>query len=69
MSSTCASRSTKLEREDVADRMRSIIEVDRVDFAEAYLAACAEASGVGAVASFDRTLDRVPTVRRIEPGG
>jgi predicted nucleic acid-binding protein len=38
-----------------------------LDFAEAYLVASAEASGVEAVASFDRALDRVETVRRVEP--
>jgi len=49
-------------------RSLEIYEVHRVHFAEAYLAACAEVSGVGAVATFDRTIDRVGTVRRIEPG-
>lgn len=39
----------------------------RLDFADAYLVASAEASGVGVVASFDRTIDRVGTVARIEP--
>jgi predicted nucleic-acid-binding protein len=48
-------------------RALEIYEIDRLDFAEAYLVASAEASGVGAVASFDRTIDRVPTVRRVEP--
>ena len=36
-------------------------------FAESYLAACAEISGVGAVASFDKAIDRVGTIRRLEP--
>lgn len=49
-------------------RALEVYEVHRIDFAEAYLAACAEASGVGAVASFDRTIDRVGTVLRIDPG-
>jgi predicted nucleic-acid-binding protein len=49
-------------------RALEVYEVYRVDFAEAYLVACAEASGVGIVASFDRSIDRVPTVTRIEPG-
>lgn len=48
-------------------RALEVYEVDRLDFAEAYLVASAEASGVGRIASFDRDLDRVPTVRRIEP--
>jgi len=38
-----------------------------IDFADAYLAASAAADGVRAVASFDRDLDRVATVRRIDP--
>jgi predicted nucleic acid-binding protein len=48
-------------------RALEVYEVERLDFAEAYLVACAEASGVGAIASFDRSIDRVATVRRIEP--
>ena len=39
----------------------------RLDFADAYLLAEPETSGVNAVASFDKTIERVPTVRRIEP--
>jgi len=42
-------------------------EVDRLDFAEAYLVACAESSGIDAIASFDRSLDRIDSVERIEP--
>jgi predicted nucleic acid-binding protein len=37
------------------------------DFAEAYLVACAESTNIGQVASFDRTIDRVSTVERVEP--
>lgn len=48
-------------------RALEIYEQYRIHFAESYLAACAEASGVGAVASFDRDIDRIPTVRRLEP--
>jgi predicted nucleic-acid-binding protein len=48
-------------------RAVEVYEVDRLDFAEAYLVACAESTGVGRVASFDRTIDRVTTVERIEP--
>jgi predicted nucleic acid-binding protein len=49
-------------------RALEVYEVHRIDFAEAYLVACAETSGVGAVATFDQTVDRVETVQRIEPG-
>lgn len=54
---------------DVALLLRAleIYEVNRIDFAEAYLVASAEASGVGAIASFDRSIDKVATVQRIEP--
>ena len=48
-------------------RAVEVYEVDRLDFAEAYLVASAEASGVGVIASFDRTIDRVPSIERIEP--
>jgi len=48
-------------------RALEVYEVDRLDFAEAYLVASAEASGVETIASFDRTIDRLATVRRLEP--
>lgn len=48
-------------------RALEVYEVNRLDFAEAYLVASAEVSGVGTIASFDRTIDRVPTLSRIEP--
>jgi predicted nucleic acid-binding protein len=44
-----------------------VYEVDRLDFSEAYLVASAETSGVEAIASFDRPVDRIATVRRVEP--
>jgi len=48
-------------------RALEVYEVERLDFAEAYLVAQAEATGVGSVLSFDRSIDRVATVRRQEP--
>ncbi len=48
-------------------RAIEVYETDRLDFAEAYLVACAESTGVGRIASFDRSIDRVDTVDRIEP--
>lgn len=48
-------------------RALEVYERDRLDFAEAYLVACAESTGVGRVASFDRSLDRVHTVERVAP--
>lgn len=47
-------------------RAVELYEVHRIDFAEAYVAATAEQAD-GRVASFDRGLDRVKTVKRIEP--
>ena len=48
-------------------RALAVYELDRLDFAEAYLVAQAEATGVGEVVSFDRSIDRVGTVTRREP--
>jgi predicted nucleic acid-binding protein len=48
-------------------RAVEIYETDRLDFAEAYLVACAETTEVGRVASFDRAVDRIDTVERVEP--
>ena len=48
-------------------RAVEVYETDRLDFAEAYLVACAESTGVMRVASFDRSIDRVATVDGVEP--
>ena len=48
-------------------RTVELYEVHRLDFADAYLVASAERTGVGVVASFDRAIDRAATVRREEP--
>jgi predicted nucleic-acid-binding protein len=47
-------------------RALEVYEVERIDFAEAYLVASAEASGVETIASFDRAIDRIATIRRVE---
>ena len=52
---------------DLLLRALELYEVARLDFAEAYLVALAEISDVKRVASFDRQIDRVKTVTRIEP--
>jgi predicted nucleic-acid-binding protein len=52
---------------DVLLRAVEVYETDRLDFAEAYLVACAESTGIGRVVSFDRSLDRVSTIERLEP--
>jgi len=48
-------------------RAIELYEDERLDFADAYVCAATELSGFGAVASFDRSIDRVITVRRVEP--
>jgi predicted nucleic acid-binding protein len=48
-------------------RAVEVYETHRLDFAEAYLVACAESTGVGTIATFNRSLDRIPTVERLEP--
>jgi len=52
---------------DLLQRAVEVYEVHRLDFADAYLVASAERSGVGVIASFDRSIDRVATIRREEP--
>jgi predicted nucleic-acid-binding protein len=51
---------------DLLLRALTVYEVDRLDFAEAYLVAQAEATGVGEIMSFDQSIDRVGTVARHE---
>ncbi len=52
---------------DLLQRVVEVYEVHRLDFADAYLVASAERTGIGVIASFDRSIDRVTTVRREEP--
>jgi len=54
---------------DTALLLRSVevYESERLDFAEAYLVACAESTGVNVIASFDKSIDRIGTVNRVEP--
>ena len=44
-----------------------VYERHRLAFADAYLVASAERSGVGIVVSFDRDISKVGTVERVEP--
>ncbi|MDQ4058177.1 MAG: type II toxin-antitoxin system VapC family toxin [Actinomycetota bacterium] len=50
---------------DLLLRALELYEHSRLDFAKAYLASAAELTGIGTVASFDRTLDRVETIDRV----
>ncbi len=48
-------------------RAVEVYEVHKIDFSDAYLVALAETADVFDIASFDRTIDRLPTINRIEP--
>jgi predicted nucleic acid-binding protein len=48
-------------------RAIEVYEKDRLDFADAYLVAAAERSGVAEVVSVDKAIDRVGTVQRVVP--
>lgn len=48
-------------------RALEVYELDRLDFAEAYLVAAAETTGINRIASFDQAIDRLTSVERIEP--
>ena len=52
---------------ELLHRAIEVYDLDRLDFADAYLVASAERTGVAAIVSFDRSIDRVGTVERIEP--
>jgi predicted nucleic-acid-binding protein len=67
MRSLVAFRSIVTVDPDLLLRTIEVFEIDRLDFAEAHLVACAETTGTQKVASFDKTIDRVTTVERIEP--
>lgn len=59
--------SVAVSDQDLLLRTLEIYEVVRLDLAEAYLVAVAELSDVKRVASFDRQIDRVKSVQRVEP--
>jgi predicted nucleic-acid-binding protein len=52
---------------DLLLRALELYELDRLDFAEAYLVAQAEITGIGEIATFNRTIDRVQSINRREP--
>ena len=67
MRAVLAFRSIKAVDSQSLLRALEIYELDRLDFAEAYLVAQAEATGVGTVLSFDKSIDRVAGANRREP--
>jgi predicted nucleic acid-binding protein len=52
---------------DLLLRALEVYELERLDFADAYLVACAELTEIGAIASFDKGIDRVGSVERVAP--
>ena len=52
---------------ELLHRAIEVYEVHRLDFADAYLVASAERTGICVIVSFDRSIDRVTTIRRAEP--
>lgn len=52
---------------DLLQRAIEVYDLLRLDFADAYLVASAERTGIGVIASFDRGIDRATTIRREEP--
>lgn len=67
MRSVVGFKAVKVEDETVLYHTLELYEQHNVGFADAYLAACAEHSGIGRVMSFDRDIDKIPTVQRIAP--
>ena len=67
MRAAVALASIRVTDESSLLRALEVYELERLDFAEAYLVAQAEATGVGAIASFDRSIDRVASIARREP--
>jgi predicted nucleic acid-binding protein len=53
--------------QDLLLRSLEVYEKHGIDYADAYLVASAETTGVPRIASFDRDIDRVTTINRIEP--
>jgi len=67
MRAALALPSISVDDEALALRSLELYEIERLDFAEAYLVACAEGCDAATVMSFDRTIDRVAGLSRIEP--
>ncbi|MBW3665483.1 MAG: type II toxin-antitoxin system VapC family toxin [Actinobacteria bacterium] len=65
--SAVAFEAVTVDDEDRLLRALEIYELHAIDFTDCYLAACAEIDGQGLVASFDRDIDKVQTVTKLEP--
>ncbi len=65
--SVLAFRAIRVVDDVLLQRAVELYETYGLDFADAYLVASAERTGIGVVTSFDRGIDRVGTVTREEP--
>jgi len=65
--STLAIPAVQVADRGLLQRTVELYDIHRFGFADAYLVASAERTGVNAIASFDRDIDRAGTVRREEP--
>jgi len=67
MRSALAMPAVRVADADLLLRALELYELQGLDYADAYLVACAELSGVGAVASFDADLARRSSVEVVRP--
>jgi predicted nucleic acid-binding protein len=67
MRAAIAMPSMRVVDADLLLRALELYEREGLDFAEAYLVACAELTGAARVASFDEAIDAIPSVERIAP--
>ena len=67
MRSALALPSIEVVDGDLLLRALEVYELDRLDFAEAYLVAQAETTASGEIASFDKAIDRIQSIKRCEP--
>lgn len=67
MRSIVGFKAVQVGDERVLYRALALYEEHKVGFADAYLVACAECSGVRRVLSFDRDIDKITTVERVVP--
>ncbi len=67
MRAAIAMPAVRVVDESLLLRSLELYERQRLDFADAYLVACAELTGVDALATFDRKLARLPSIEVIGP--
>ena len=66
MRAVLACETVVVEHEQRLLRALEQYELHRLDFTDCYLAACAELSGTSRIVTFDRNLDEIESVARVE---